>query len=69
MTKEQYAEWKEKNGTGSERVYINDIAYNLVTMKDKWIAVFSVRNGEYIGDCDYCTKTDSCRFNKYSKKE
>lgn len=25
-------------------------------------------NGEYIGDCDYCTKTDSCRFNKYSKK-
>lgn len=48
MTKEQYAEWKEKNGTESERVYINDIAYNFVKMKDKWIAVFSVRNGEYI---------------------
>lgn len=48
MTKEQYTEWKEKNGMESERVYINDIAYNLVTMKDKWIAVFSVRNGEYI---------------------
>lgn len=48
MTKEQYAEWKEKNGTESERVYINDIAYNLVTMKGEWIAVFSVRNGEYI---------------------
>ena len=47
MTKEQYTEWKEKNGTESERVYINDIAYNLVTMKDEWIAVFSVRNGEY----------------------
>ena len=48
MTKEQYAEWKEKNGTESERVYINDIAYNFVKMKDEWIAVFSVRNGEYI---------------------
>lgn len=48
MTKEQYAEWKEKNGTESERVYINDIAYNFVKMNDEWIAVFSVRNGEYI---------------------
>lgn len=48
MTKEQYTEWKEKNGTESERIYINDIAYNLVKMKDEWIAVFSVRNGEYI---------------------
>lgn len=48
MTKSQYTEWKEKNGTESERIYINDIAYNLVKMNDGWIAVFSVRNGEYI---------------------
>lgn len=26
-------------------------------------------NGEYEDNCDYCTETDSCRFNRKSNKE
>lgn len=48
MTPAEFEEWRNENGINSESYYCNNITYELVTMKDRWVAIFE-RN-DYNGD-------------------
>ena len=49
MTREEFEKWHEKtNSVMLGHRYFNNLTFFYSRMPDNWIAVFKVRNGEYI---------------------
>lgn len=47
MTDAEFDFWFEKHGISGERIYKNDITYDLVIMNNGWIGIFEVHDVTY----------------------